>query len=670
VATCRGRSRSGNIALCHSCHDRFLRDSKGDSSITVENWIPRQRTLFQPGWIDLTDLPDQFANEVRFVIYCLATEPNAARWPTSLLRRAINNIAEHIQASITELAHVESEAIVGYDGKRFVNVALPYLRPVLTSREESREMGFFDTAHWGVSLPGGSIFDLTGISQPWLREVTWDWMAARMDSPKRRPRSSSTFSMARVGITIMSDFLAEHRADKGLDPLGLTRADAQAYDSDWSRRVTRREKTRVTGNPATPSNCYANTLKARQVLKETLESPEGIEIAREFVYALQVRDNPSRSAPRPFPDEVYAALVDPDNLLLLAQLDSQDMGIADVWLTQAAQGRRINEVLTLGLDSIGIIGGQPRLWHDMSKVGVTDHSIPLADFAYQALLRRQEKTLARFERRHHRPPTADERSAMAMFPSLRSNPWFTRSVAAATFRQTFREWLNLLDLKGYTSHQARHTLATELLNNGATPQMVRQFLGQVSETALNAYARYSDAKLNPYLAKVWVRGPGADNPGEVVLTPGDFDADGDTLAHRRMIELTVIPTEGGLCTFKPVVGGDACPKGRRCDVCEDLVLTGADYTYWKRQEAKFMDWAESSASDQAREAFYKVWQPMGTALFGLEKALDALGLLQAAQDIDLRSPAHDFHNPLWKRGWAVTDLHEIAETPDDAQEAM
>jgi integrase len=671
VENCGGRQHGGS-PVCFSCYQRFQSDRRKDPSIVIESWAKTQRTWNEPGWIDLSSLPLQFADEMRYTIYCHSTDPHPARWPANWLRRSIFKVAEHINSSVTELSTAEAKEALDSDEKRLVSMAANYLRPILIGRDESRAVGYLDVAHWGVTLKGGTVFDLTNIRQKWLRELTWDWMASRMDSPKRRPSSAVTFTVARTGIAILSDFLAEHRPDRGEDPSALTEADARAYDADWNRRVTRGMTSRVTGKKATRHNCYANSRAARQVLRDMVENPRGDDtgVSREFVYTLQIRDNPESHAPKPLPDAVYDALVDPDNLLLLADLDASDLGIADAWLVQAAQGRRITEVLTLGLDSIGIIGGQPRLWHDMHKVGVVDYSIPLAKYAYEALLRRQAKTLARFEQRNHRPPTDEERAEMVMFPSNQANPWLTKAVSYATFSQYFRDWLERLDLKGYTSHQARHTLATELLNSGATPQMVQQFLGQVSERALNAYARYSDAKLNPHLANVWVRGPGGEKPGEVLLLPEEVTT-GDSLAHRTLIELTVIPTEGGLCTFKPVVGGDACPKNRRCDVCEDLVLTGADYSYWKRQESKFIDWAESAQTPEARDAFYKVWQPMGDALFGLEKALTALGLLEAAQQIDLRSPAQDFHHPIWSRGWSSTTLREIAEepTPGPTEEA-
>lgn len=43
----------------------------------------------------------------------------------------------------------------------------------------------------------------------------------------------------------------------------------------------------------------------------------------------------------------------------------------------------------------------------------------------------------------------------------------------------------------------------------------------------------------------------------------------------------------------------------------------------------------------------------------LEKALLALGLLDQASELDLRSPQQDFFNPIWTQGWRAGDLVEM-----------
>jgi hypothetical protein len=100
---------------------------------------------------------------------------------------------------------------------------------------------------------------------------------------------------------------------------------------------------------------------------------------------------------------------------------------------------------------------------------------------YQRLDERRRTSLVRFEHRHARLPTADERARMALFPSGKRNPGEARSIAYSTFHNRFKAWADGLDLGSCVPHQARHTLATKLLKHGATLSHIRQYLGQLSE---------------------------------------------------------------------------------------------------------------------------------------------------------------------------------------------
>src|ERR1700694_6238584 len=68
-------------------------------------------------------------------------------------------------------------------------------------------------------------------------------------------------------------------------------------------------------------------------------------------------------------------------------------------------------------------------------------------------------------------------------------------------------------------------------------------------------------------------------------------------AEQLLVDLAAIPTEHGLCTFKPVVGGYDCPFDRKCNSCEHFVVTGADYGYWKRQEERWAAMAEGAPDE-------------------------------------------------------------------------
>jgi hypothetical protein len=205
------------------------------------------------------------------------------------------------------------------------------------------------------------------------------------------------------------------------------------------------------------------------------------------------------------------------------------------------------------------------------------------------------------------------------------------------------------------------------LDNGAPPALVRQVLGHFSEEALAHYARYSDTTVVRHLQQVWAAGPGMDKPGTVLLTPKDLKSDDPSVAAAH-IELSVVPVEHGLCRYGPVVGGKTCPWGKNCTsqadgVCDQLILTGADLSYWERKMDAAYTFAERAPSEEARDYILSEWEPWEAALEGLRRALDELGLLDAARELDLRTPVQDYFSPLFSKAWNISGLSG-AGTPD------
>jgi len=222
-------------------------------------------------------------------------------------------------------------------------------------------------------------------------------------------------------------------------------------------------------------------------------------------------------------------------------------------------------------------------------------------------------------------------------------------------------WLESLGLRNLKTHQTRATLATSLLNNGAPPALVRQMLGHFSSEALVHYASYNDESMTRHLQQVWAAGPGMDKPGTILLRPAELDGCNPRAAADR-IDLTVIPVEHGLCRYGLVVGGSHCPKGKHCTTapegpCEHFVLTGADLTYWERKRDAAYHFAEGAPNTDARDYILSQWGPWESVLNNLREALSELGLLEEAEKLDLRTPLHDYFNPMFATGWQVTDLH-------------
>lgn len=160
--------------------------------------------------------------------------------------------------------------------------------------------------------------------------------------------------------------------------------------------------------------------RTRRLLRGALESGEAerLGLDRAFIAAMPAPGRMISRSRQPFADDVARALADETNLSRLAEThDTFDRGLRDAWETILVTGRRCGEVLQLRLDCLGRYGGLPMLWHDQTKVGNYDQALRIPERVHQLLEVRQQKTLTLFEARNNRPPTAEERAHMALFPT-------------------------------------------------------------------------------------------------------------------------------------------------------------------------------------------------------------------------------------------------------------
>jgi integrase len=436
-----------------------------------------------------------------------------------------------------------------------------------------------------------------------------------------------------------------HREQHGLASLGVVRAD---------------------GEPSTVTNVTRRIVfnSIRKLLYRAMESGRAadLELKHDFISEFPAGGTDPKTSRSPFSDDVARALADESNLAVFAATyDPYDRGLRDVWEAIVFTGRRCSEILTLRLDCTGRYGQLPILWHDQTKVGNYNEGIRIPEPLYIKIEERRRKTIERFEDRHGRLPTPQERSAMALFPSNTRNRAESRSISYQFFNKSFRAWVKDLELPGSVAHQARHTLATNLLLAGASLAHIRSYLGQVSDRMAEHYVSVAHSDLEDILQCVWVSGPATTNPG--VLLSGE-----QPLTREHAMALAVdlsrrsTPAEGGFCTFQPVVNGAACPWNLDCHNCDKFVMSGADLLYWRRKQQQWRSIAERAPDEATANYLHDVFEPTARAIAGLERALAGLGLLDDALSLDLRRPQDYFHR-IWSMNFAAADLANIDE-PD------
>jgi len=624
-------------------------------------WCASTDPASRPGQINLRGLRPLLRAEIQWSLFAHAQRERHSRWDLDWIQRMANRARERDAGSLTDLDLADFPRFHG----AIVKTMLHHLRLIYFTPSETRDAGFIETDHFGIRFPySASHVDLTAISQRWLRNLLWDYLADLLRSP-RCPRSRVPVDAVRRAATELSAFLEVEAPGGGGDPAVLRVEHAQRFVADQRHRERQGlASLAMKGSDGQASIVSSNTRSVvangiRKLLRDALESgaADRLGLDREFITTMPAAGGAPLRARRPFPDEVARALADETNLAMLAEVyDGEDRGLRDVWETLVTTGRRVNEVLRLRWDCIGRYGGLAMFWHDQTKVGNHDAAIRIPERLYQVLAERQRKTLERFTAQHGRRPLGEERAKLALFFSSHRNRDGTTSLSYQWFHRNFRQWLGQLDLGHVVPHQARHTLATNLLRHGASLTHIRRYLGQVSERMAEHYVHLSHSDLENVLQHVWVAGPGTANPGELLagesaapLTREQAQAIAVDLARRST------PAEGGFCTFQPVVDGGACPWNLDCHNCDKFVMSGADLLYWRRKREQWRLLAEGAPDDATASYLHGYFEPTAQAIDGLEKALAGLGLLDDALALDLRKPQDYFHR-VWSTAFLASDL--------------
>lgn len=655
------------------------------------------------GLLHLAELSTRLQREFRYALHQHAKVASRSHWRPAHLQRVVSILLEEGIETLSDPRVpliADDRRLRGGRIERRILLSLPVAaRGLAVTGAMAREAGWFDPIIVGAAqFPGvqgeknrRKVWDLTDTSQPWLRNLLWDYMRDEALSPAGRRAGAGLIRNRIRGVGLLSHLLRQIRTDNGEDPRLLDSADANAVKDIWDLWFQERIPIPSSGAQSDNETILTEILRhtymsnARVVLLHSRAKGRTPPALDSFILSLPEYSRPPKSPrPRPLTYDNFQLLVAPDSIRNLEAADRENIGLADIWLTQAFQGGRISETLSLRLGCIGLVGNtQPYIWRDISKVNVIDYGMPCYLPVYERLLRRQEITRAKLRVRYsdtlaQLKPTdraaleAKWEREMPLFPRTNLNDDLVLEVTRTVFGRMWSSWFESLGLKGITTHQTRATLATSLLNNGAPAALVRQLLGHFSNESLAHYATYNNDTMSRHLQQVWAAGPGMDKPGTILLRPRDVNSD-DSHAAATRIDLTVVPVEHGLCRYGPVVGGAHCPYGKNCTnglngPCEHFVLTGADLAYWERKRDAAYHFAEGAPNDSARDYILQQWHPWEPVLASLREALADLGLLEEAEQLDLRTPVHDYFDPLFSAGWSMKHLdgapnRELPGTP-------
>lgn len=668
----RSDGRPGQASLASNWGRWYDHESGGPVATTYQNkrafeqWCQAVRPAPRPGRLSLFALHPLVKAELKWALFAYTQRNDHTRWWLHSIQRVL--------AGCRGLRSLEGFDLenCGAHERMIVREMLSDLQSIYMTPAETREAGYLDLDHFGRKIPRLTTkFDLNLVPQRWLRDLLWDYLAEQLRSVSC-PRGRGYFYAVRVAGQELGTFLEVIAPGDGHDPATLTEDIVEKFVADQRRRARDRLPSIRPSYNTKPPIVTEVTRKGtfdilRKIFRWALESGRTDELGldRGAIWAFPAGGKIPQRPRSPFSDDTAKALADPTNLELLAVSDTTDRGARDIWETITATGRRAGEVLELRLDCIAIHNGIPKLWHDQTKVENYNEAIRIPERVYRRLDERRNKTLANFERRYGRRPTAEERPRMALFPRKYKNPRGEHAVTHPRFSNLFREWVGELELGAAVPHQARHTLATKLLAAGASMHHIKKFLGHVSERMSEHYAKVALSEIDDVLHHVWVAGPGSARPGESLsegvtpLPPEQAQALALDLSRRST------PTEGGICTFQVVVDGGACPWKLDCENCEKFVMTGADLLYWRRKREQWYSLAERAPNDETADWLHQVFAPTARAIDGLERALAGLGLLEDALNLDIRRPQDYFHR-LWSTGFRTSDLAAVGTQQESA----
>jgi integrase len=673
----RTKGSPGAAALPSQWANRYERRgqpvpvSYGDEA-AFRRWCATADPVLRPSQVNLRGLHPLLRAEIRWGMHA-HTQMAHARWELPWVQTLANHCRQLGLGSLTEL-DPGAGALRRTAGREVPAIAREIargLQALYVTPEETREHGCILTEHFGRRLPGRpSRIDLTGVSQRWLRDLLWDHFAAVLRSP-RCPRSARPFDDMRRAVLELSAFLEARAPGGGHDPAVLTAQHMHQFAADQRQRERDGlPSLGFRGRGGKPSIVTAHTRQAvfhrtRRLFREVLESgqAERLGLDRGFITAMPQPGTIIRRARHPFPDGVARALAGEANLRTLAAVyDPCDRGLRDAWETIIVTGRRCGEVLNLRLDCLGRYGGLPMLWHDQTKVGNYDAAIRIPERVYQLLEARKHKTVALFTTRHNRPPATEERASLALFPTNRRTTGGRRPLSYKWFHQGFKRWIDDLDIGRWVPHQARHSLATSLLRAGASLTHIRRYLGQVSEKMAEHCVHLTQTDLEDVLQHVWVAGPGAVRPGELICGPAVPLPAGQAQALAIDLSRRSTPAEGRVLHLPAGRERRRLPMEPGLPQLRQLrAVRRRPFVLAAQTRAVVLPGRTRPRRGHRRLAAPGV-RPHRAAIDGLEAALAGLGLLDDALTLDLRRP-QDYFQRIWNTGFRATELAKA--TADD-----
>jgi hypothetical protein len=143
-------------------------------------------------------------------------------------------------------------------------------------------------------------------------------------------------------------------------------------------------------------------------------------------------------------------------------------------------------------------------------------------------------------------------------------------------------------------------------------------------------------------------------------------------AVANRIDLTVIPVEPRTLPLRPGSGWKYLPCSEKLQSWPQWTMPSfrahrRGFGVLGTQARRRVPLRRRRPSEEARDYILGEWKPWERVLAGLRDALADLGLLEAAERLNLRSPSQDFFHPLFSAGWQLDSFPGIPPSTDHDQ---
>ncbi|WP_405462921.1 hypothetical protein OG783_33410 [Streptomyces jietaisiensis] len=204
-------------------------------------WCATAEPVTQPGLVNLHCLPPLVRAEIQWGLHAHAQSAQHSEWTTNGIRNLVRYCWRGSSTSLMDLHDGSCKDLtrkqMDSEVRKIIWEIVSGLRCVYYSPSDTKDAGFLETDHFGRRFKNAqSHFDITAVSQRWLRDLLWDHLAEWLRSPQC-PRTRGPFDQMRRAAVELGVFLQADAPDAGHDPTVLRREHAERFVADQRHRA-------------------------------------------------------------------------------------------------------------------------------------------------------------------------------------------------------------------------------------------------------------------------------------------------------------------------------------------------------------------------------------------------------------------------------------------------